>query len=453
MHDDLAHVHCSATTGINRQNVGKLQQVWAMQTEGAVSAAPLVADGRVYIADWGGTVYGGDARSGAQLWKRKVEQPETSWYWHGICGSGALGDGLLFFASAEGNAFALRPDDGTPQWQLRVTDQRYAGSISDLLYYDGLIYVGLSSVEEGQVIINPQYQPVFRGQVVALDAKSGTVAWRCELVQSPGNGCAMWSSFALDPETSTLFFDTGNNYTGSPTEHSDAMIAVDCRSGKIKWSTQVYEDDVWDPVNDEGPDYDFAAGPQLFEATIDGQRRKLVGAGDKGGLYWAFDRGSGELVWKTVISYGGNLGGVHAEASIADDTLYLYGNNHYQKAQASTTPEEAAMNVVALDAATGHRKWWRSRVQPAEVWSAGFLSQDVYFVGSQAGMLGAYAAADGSTLWTTHDVGIVNSSLLVVGDTLFVGTQAQGHAANAKVGQAKGASSGGINGLVAFRPS
>jgi hypothetical protein len=161
------------------------------------------------------------------------------------------------------------------------------------------------------------------------------------------------------------------------------------------------------------------------------------------------------VVWKTVVSYGGNLGGIHAEAAIAGDTIYCYGNNHYQKyqAQGTTTAEEAAMNVVALETATGHRKWWRTMVQPAEVWSAGFLSQDVYFVGSQAGMIGAYHALDGTTLWTTHAVGIVNSSLLVVDDTLFVGTQAQGQPAHAKMGPAQGGSATEINGIVAFRPA
>lgn len=453
MQDDLANVHCRASTKINRQNVNQLHAAWALSTDAPVSATPLVFEGRVFIADWGGTVYGADAVNGQILWKKQVEKPDPRWYWHGFCGSGILADELLFFASTEGNAFAFDPKDGTVKWQVRVTEQKYGGSICDLLAHEGLLYVGLSSVEEGMVILDPSYPPVFRGQVLALETKSGKEVWRTDLVQAPGNGCAVWSSFALDPQTHTLFFDTGNNYNGVPTGHSDSVLAVDGQTGKIQWATQATARDVWDPINKEGPDYDFAAGPQLFEATIDGRRRALVGAGDKGGVYRVFDRVNGTPVWETVVSYGGNLGGIHAEASIAGDTIYCYGNNHYQKAQGNTTPEEAAMNVVALDAATGRRKWWRTMVQPAEVWSAGFLSNDAYFVGSQAGMLGAYHAADGKTLWTTHEVGIVNSSLVVEDDTLYVGTQTQGRAANAKVGKGPDFPSGGINGVVAFRLS
>ena len=52
------------------------------------------------------------------------------------------------------------------------------------------------------------------------------------------NGVAVWSSFALDPTTNMLFFDTGNNYTGQATPLSDSMIAANAATGSLIWSQQ-----------------------------------------------------------------------------------------------------------------------------------------------------------------------------------------------------------------------
>lgn len=442
MQNDLGNVRRSTTTRINHDTVSHLRQTWQFTTDDGVSSAPIVVSGRAYVADWGGSVYAVDVQDGHLLWKKHLQDPETSWMWHGFCGTGILTPDALVEASTEGYAFGLDPATGDLLWKERLTDQRYAGSICDILYHDGLVYLGLSSVEEVVVKNDPSYHPVFRGQVIALDQRTGKKAWTRDLVEAPRNGVAVWSSFALDPDSNSLYFDTGNNYSGEASSTSDALIAVDAKSGAITWVTQTWENDVWDAANNEGPDFDFGAGPQLFEATIDGRRRKLVGAGQKSGVYWAFDRENGQPVWKTVVSYAGNLGGMQAEASIGEDAIYCWGNNHYMRVVAQTTPEQAAMNVVALDPATGRRRWWRNRVQPAGLWSSGILANDVYIVGTQTGHLQAFHATDGKTLWTHANLGSVNAPLVVDDETLYVGTSATAPMTSSKIGN---------NGLTAFR--
>ena len=108
-----------------------------------------------------------------------------------------------------------------------------AGNLSVLLYHDGLVYIGVSSVEE--MLDSPSFTPNLQEKVIALDAKTGDKVWERFLVEPPKNGVPMWTSFALDTESNTLYFTTGNNYTDEEaSKMSDAMVAVDSKTGDVK---------------------------------------------------------------------------------------------------------------------------------------------------------------------------------------------------------------------------
>ena len=70
---------------------------------------------------------------------------------------------------------------------------------------------------------------------------------------------------------------------------------MDARTGELVWHQQTMQGDVWTARNPEGPGMGFEAAPQLFDATINGERRRLVGAGQKSGVYHVFDRETGKL--------------------------------------------------------------------------------------------------------------------------------------------------------------
>ena len=46
-------------------------------TQTEVSGMPIVADGRVYFAEWGGTVYAADVANGQVAWQNQIHQPNT----------------------------------------------------------------------------------------------------------------------------------------------------------------------------------------------------------------------------------------------------------------------------------------------------------------------------------------------------------------------------------------
>lgn len=414
------NTHANPSAAITSSNVDQLQLAWKIETDEHVTHTPLIEGNRVYFADWGGNVYAADAGSGEIIWQKQVqEQVMEKWPWYGFAGTGTLGDGMLFEASVEGMAYAIDPESGEVLWQTDITEDPEAGNLSDLLYHDGLLYIGLQSVEEPLTRMMENFEPNFQGKVLALNGQTGEIVWERQLVEAPHNGVPVWSGFALDPEMNALFFTTGNNYTGEATELSDAVVAVDSKTGEILWATQVTEKDVWTGADQLGPDYDFGAGPQLFEAQIDGQMRQLVGAGQKSGIFWAFDRATGEIVWQTFVGYGDIGGGIHAEAAIGEDAAYVWSNNSYQYGK---PPTEFPLTVMALDLATGDRLWYHDKAQPAAIPAAGMLSVDVFFVGSLDGTINAYRASDGEQLWSAQYPGAVGSSLVVFNNALYFGT-------------------------------
>ena len=414
----LSNTRADPAAAITSANVQQLGLAWKVPTDEPVTHTPLIDNGRVYFADWGGTVYAADATTGKVIWKNTVQQPMAMWPWHGFAGTGVLANGLLVEASVEGMAYGIDPANGTVKWQTRFADQnQQAGSISTLLNYNGLVYIGLSSVQEPLSEMMPDLKLNFQGKVVALDAATGKQAWQLDLAKAPQNGVAMWSSFALDPGMNALFFGTGNNYSGEASDLSDALLAVNAQTGAIIWETQVTDHDVWVKAMPKGPDYDFGAGPQLFEATIDGQTRQLVGAGQKSGVYWVFDRQTGKPVWHTTVGYGSVGGGMRGEASVANGRVYVWSNNNYE----DKNPTEHPVTVKALDAATGKNLWVNDKAQPAIGTAAGFLANDVYFVGSLDGTVHAYRATDGQPVWTSPTQGSIGSSLWAVGDSLYFG--------------------------------
>lgn len=440
--DTLANRRVNPGAGINAKNADKLDEAWRVTGDDPVSHMPLVQDGVVYFADWGGNVYAVDLTSGDTVWKKAIGDPKKEWPWHGFAGTGALGEDQLFEASVEGEVYAIDQKTGEVNWSTHVAEGPHGGNLSKLLYHSGTVYIGLASVDEPLSKEMPDLKLTFRGQVVALNAKDGSEVWRKDLVKSPHNGVAVWSGFALDPDRNILFFDTGNNYTGDATDLSDSMIAVDTKNGDTLWSYQVTSHDVWIPPMAIGPDYDFGAGPQLFSAKDgDGNSRPLVGAGQKNGFYSVFDRTTGKHVWSTFVGYAAVGGGIRGAASIEDGKIYLFSNNGYEDGK---PPEKFPMTVKALDAATGDNLWTQDKAQPANGASSGFLADGVYFVGSLDGTLQGYRASDGKVLWTEKAPGAIASSLNVAGDFLLAGIG---------VPKSFAGSESSAHGVIAYKPS
>jgi len=415
---DTRNANADSLALASGQAPSSLTVLWKTPTQGAITGKPLVRTGVVYAADWSGTVYAIATGTGTIVWQKTIETVDPKWAYQGFSGTGAMSADLLFEASAEGNLFAIDLKGGAVKWQTRFADKPFAGNTGALLYYDKMVYVPVSSMDEG-MDQQPNFTTDFQGSVVAFDALTGKKVWEFKTVTGAGNGAAVWSGFALDPAAGILYFTTGNNYTGAATEMSDAIIAVDAKTGEKKWVKQCTSNDVWtmaQPKN--GPDYDFGAAPQLVDATIDGKARKLVLAGQKSGVLWALDRMTGDLVWSDSLGTGAVGGGFLAGASVDHAGIYAWANNAFMYA----APDSHLMDVAAFEPGTGKVLWKKAHAQPAGVTTAGFAAGGFYFVGSLDGLIRAYNTKTGDLAWTSEPMGSISTSIVVASGKMYFGT-------------------------------
>jgi polyvinyl alcohol dehydrogenase (cytochrome) len=163
-----------------------------------------------------------------------------------------------------------------------------------------------------------------RGNVVALDARTGARRWKTFTVPPNRDGATVWSTPAVDTATGRLYVGTGNAYHAPAHETTDSIMALDARDGRILDFFQATPDDVWNRTTNiaAGPDHDFGASPNLITSP---SGRKLVGEGQKSGTYWALDRATLEPVWHTNVGPGGQTGGI--VGGTAFDSERVYGPN------------------------------------------------------------------------------------------------------------------------------
>ena len=90
--------------------------------------------------------------------------------------------------------------------------------------------------------------------VVAVDAATGRTIWQTftmEIARPQRNGklgpsgAGIWSTPTIDVQKEVVYVSTGDNYSGPVTETSDAVLALDMKTGKLLWSRQLTQGDAY----------------------------------------------------------------------------------------------------------------------------------------------------------------------------------------------------------------
>lgn len=483
---NLSNTRDAADSRIRAANVDRLSVKWRFATEGDVSATPAVDEDAVYVPDWGGLLHKLDKKTGEVIWQVSVQSlvgaagPVVSRTTPVLAGKLVIfgTQGSTFFGG-EPYIVAVSRSKGTLVWKTRIDPTPFAIVTQSPIVYDGKVFVGVASAEEGVAGFLPYACCLFRGSMSALDLETGAIAWTTYTVpDEPGySGGGVWSSTAaIDPARDSVYITTGNNYSVpqsvedcvalvladttlseaekaqmsedclDPADYIDSVMSLDIDSGAIRWANRLEGYDAWnvscfgffgDPnqcPDPTGPDYDFGQGALLYTATIGGQPRDLVGAGQKSGRFWSLDRDTGAVVWGTQVGPGGTLGGL--EWGSATDGTRIYAavaNNAHTPYTTfgSPTPNNAdGGSWAALDAATGGFIWQipdpnlgtdgRTAIDLAPV----SVANDVVFGCSMdaAGHMYAFNAATGATLWRFASGGSCNGGPAITGNTVFWGT-------------------------------
>jgi alcohol dehydrogenase (cytochrome c) len=290
---------------INANNVGRLAPVGIIQT--GVSASfennPIVVNGIMFVSTAYDHVIAYEAATGKELWSFV---PQLG-YNQLCCGPESRGvavaDGKVYLATLDAHLIALDAYTGKVLWNIAVADSRAAYSMTMApQVYGGLVLVGISGAEF----------PI-RGFVAAYDGKTGKEVWRFYTTASPEDpgseswsgdswktgGGSVWNTPAIDPERGLAIFATGNpnpdNYGGSrmgDNAYTDSIVAVDIKTGRLKWWNQQVKHDVWD--------YD-AMAPVVLLTVKDDQGHEIPAAAEAGkeGQVFIVSRDDGHLIRKS----------------------------------------------------------------------------------------------------------------------------------------------------------
>lgn len=381
----------------------------------------------------------------------------------------------------------LDPADGAADAPQRVRDMdklpkeetskwtRFAGNMAPLVY-DGLVIVGTTGAgytnvfTDGDEKANDAFgrsgpRSGMRAFISAYDAETGRLVWRWystkdrgwegnfvshtamgdpldrDLVTERANaekyrdawkrgGGSISSSPALDPELGLLYFGTGNAapyadlYRPGDNLHTASLIALEVKTGEMRWFHQVTPHDVWG--------YDLASSPMLIDVPTDNGKVPGIALVTKSGWMYFFNRVTGEVIRRSegfvpqtnlfkrakdakgIIAVPGEAGGANwPPIAYSEETGWAYvGGSHFPSR--FTLEPDAKGNLVnvlsfpkdmetygtisAIDPATGKLAWQERTARP---FSGGVTATagGLLFQGESDGYFTARDSRTGRLLW------------------------------------------------------
>jgi PQQ-dependent dehydrogenase (methanol/ethanol family) len=292
----------SALDQITVNNVGDLSLQWVYSMRAFnLEMTPLVVDGVMY-ATGPNQVSALDARSGREIWRysRPRSQGVRGDAASGLNRGAALVGDRVFFVTDDARLVCLSRLNGAMLWESSLPESReqpYGGTMAPLVVGD-LVIAGVSGADEG-----------IRGFLAAYNVATGKEAWRFWTVPAPGEpgsetwrgsaiavgGGSTWLAGTYDPETETLYWPTGNPFPDTDaTEregdnlYTNCILALDVKTGRLKWHYQTTPADLHD--------WDAEEPPVLVDARFRGENRKLLLQANRNGFFYVLDRTDGKVL-------------------------------------------------------------------------------------------------------------------------------------------------------------
>lgn len=456
-HGDPSGNRYTKLTQITKANVASLAPRWTfpLPNVSQVENTPLVYEGIMYISS-ANECWGLDAGSGRVIWH--YQRPRTK----GLAGNAALGfnrgvavaGDRLFMLTDNAHMLSMNRFNGELLWETEMADwrQNYNGTSAPLTV-GNLVISGTAGGDEGA-----------RGFVAAYDQQTGKEVWRFWTVPKPGEpndetwkgkeqnhrSGATWITGTYDPQLDLVYWPTGNpgpDFDGDERQgdnlYTDCILALDAKTGKLRWYYQFTPHDVHD--------WDAQEPPVLVDTTWQGQPRKLLLQANRNGFFYVFDRTDGKLLlaktflkklnWAEGIGKDGRpilkelksdlngdtyvcpgfQGGTNWFSTSFNPTTGLYYFNAlercnvfskrtmdweagkgYMGGAARPAPGETfEKSLRAVNIQTGEIAWDLPQVSGTLTASAGVLStaSGLVFFGENSGSFMAADAATGKALW------------------------------------------------------
>ena len=183
----------------------------------------------------------------------------------------------------------------------------------------------------------------------------------------------VWTPTTVDTTTNTLYFGTGSatplyfpSLRPGSNPRTDSLIAVDLKTGKLKWWQQQIAGNQWS--------YDTAQPPLVYDGKVGGKTRRVVSVATMEGVWFAYDAATGQPIYqrvkvidrvehpalqpgKPVVVYPSSLGGLnYSPASYDPATNYVFNAAAETAAvdiQAKLTPTQKKQKFVLGDVFLG----------------------------------------------------------------------------------------------------
>ena len=286
-------------TQIDKTTVTRLAPSWvaSIHDAGLLQVTPVVVDGIMYVTA-PNECMALDAGSGRRIWHYKRARTKGATGGSANRGVAVAGD-RLFMLTDHAHLIALNRFTGELLWDTVLDDWRKNyGASSAPLAAGTLVISGVSGGEHGA-----------NGFVVAHDQETGNEVWRFWTVPKPGEpgsetwqgkdiahgGAPTWFTGSYDSELDIVYWPTGNpakEYNGDDRKgdnlYASCILALDRRTGKLKWHYQFTPHDLWD--------WDATQTSVLIDAEWTGRPRKLMLHANRNGFFYVFDRVTGELL-------------------------------------------------------------------------------------------------------------------------------------------------------------
>jgi PQQ-dependent dehydrogenase (methanol/ethanol family) len=494
--DNMRH---SPLTQIDRTNVDQLGRVYNLDLKTldpdvrrGEQSYPLAIGGTLYVTTNDAQVFALNGATGKVIWHFK---PSNSGLFKnfGIVANRGLAycDGALFLLTLDMHLNKLNPANGALIGRVAIgkavpgaaTNYGYSETSAPICA-DHRIFAGSAGSEYGVrgyvMAWTTDLRPAWPNPVWTIPPEQQS--WR-SASRIVGGG-AVWTPVTADPVTDTVFFGTGSatplyfpQLRPGTNPRTDSLIAVDLKTGQLKWWRQLIAGNQWS--------YDVAQPPLVYDGKVGGQAHRIVSVATMEGVWFAFDAKTGKPFYqrvkvidrvehpalrpgKPVTVFPSSLGGLnYSPASYDPTTNYVFNAASETAAveiQAQLTPTQKKHKFVlgsvflgltngnfgtelagwhdhgsisAIDVNTGRRVWKFETPEP-ERGGVSTTASGLGFAGGGDGVLRAFDTQNGNILWkfqTGHQI--------AAGPTIFTGDDGKEYVA-ITVGGTPTSSNGGV---------
>jgi PQQ-dependent dehydrogenase (methanol/ethanol family) len=455
--DQIRHSPLTQITKANLNELGRVFTVDFRRIDPSIpkgqQSFPIVVNGVIYVTTSNNHVFSVNGGSGKVLWHYRPR--ETGIYQNfGVTANRGVAycDAKLFLLTLDMHIVSLDPRTGKV-----IADRPISESVPDAqvefgysetqapICFDNTVIIGASGSDFG-----------VRGFVMAYKTDL-TPAWSSPYWTIPpeGQGWRLggryigggtnWNPVTVDAVTETVYATTSNpspifapQLRPGPNPRTDAIVALDLRTGRQKWWQQQIAGDQWG--------FSTVQPVLLYDAKLGGRKRRVVSVGTKEGVWFMYDARTGAPIYErvkllnriehgrlqpghAVVVYPSSLGGLNYSPSSFDPgTGYVVNNQAETASVLMEKKNPAATNqnkvrgdvdnglangsfgtqlrgwhdfgsVSAVDTATGSIAWKFITPEPGRG-GVTTTASGIGFAGGGDGALRAFDTKTGNVLWS-----------------------------------------------------